>query len=159
MKKKKSQRTIHVPKNKSKKQNKVKNKLHKKIVITTVEPKCKKVKIIDTVVVGKKRRRKKSTGIIYFSQDTENAIIEYNGTDDLQRRNDLYNNRIKYPFEKLVENIFNTFKFSYFETGPLEVQRETVAHLVANMHKFQSDKGKAFCIFFYYRKTLFDCVK
>ena len=46
-----------------------------------------------------------------------------------------------------MENIFNTFKFSYFETGPLEVQRETVAHLVANIHKFEAGKGKAFSYF------------
>ena len=43
--------------------------------------------------------------------------------------------------------IFNTFKFSYFETGPLDVQKETVAHLVSNMHKFESGKGKAFSYF------------
>jgi len=46
-----------------------------------------------------------------------------------------------------VENIFNTFKFSYFETGPLDVQKETVAHLVSNMHKFEAGKGKAFSYF------------
>jgi len=95
----------------------------------------------------RKTRRKKSPGIIYFSQDTEDAIIEFNKTEDRERREELYNTRIKYPFDKLVENIFNTFKFSYFETGPLEVQKETVAHLVANIHKFEAGKGKAFSYF------------
>jgi len=117
------------------------------------QPKIKEVKQVKLVEAGlfpikvRKTRRKKSPGIIYFSQDTEDAIIEFNKTDDHDRREDLYNNRIKYPFEKLVENIFNTFKFSYFETGPLEVQKETVAHLVANIHKFEAGKGKAFSYF------------
>jgi hypothetical protein len=47
----------------------------------------------------------------------------------------------------LVENIFNTFKFTYFETSPLEIQKETVAHLVANLNKYKQDKGKAFGYF------------
>src|SRR5438105_4310973 len=148
MKQKKSQSTIRVPKNKRKNHTKIKKIFRKKITLKTFEPKRKKVKIVEVVVVKEtKRRRKKSAGIIYFSQDTEDAIIEYNKTEEIERREELYNTRIKYPFDKLVENIFNTFKFSYFETGPIEVQRETVAHLVANMHKFQSDKGKAFAYF------------
>jgi hypothetical protein len=47
----------------------------------------------------------------------------------------------------LVENVFNTFKFSYFDVGPLEVQKETLSHLVANIHKFEEGKGKAFSYF------------
>jgi hypothetical protein len=84
---------------------------------------------------------------MYFTQETENAVIEYNASEDVQIREDIYNNRIKRPFEKLVENIFNTFKFSYFETGPLDVQKETVSHLVSNIHKYDQTKGKAFAYF------------
>jgi hypothetical protein len=47
-----------------------------------------------------------------------------------------------------VENVFNTFKFSYLETGPLEAQKETVAHLVANINKFNPAMGfKAYSYF------------
>ena len=84
---------------------------------------------------------------MYFTSETEDSIIEYNSSDDQSQRNDIYNIKIKYAFEKLVENVFNTFKFCYFETSPLEVQKETVAHLVANIHKFESGKGKAFSYF------------
>jgi hypothetical protein len=62
-------------------------------------------------------------------------------------RNEIYENRIKYSFDKLVENIFNTFKFTYFDNSPLEIQKETVTHLVSNMHKFEAGKGKAFSYF------------
>lgn len=98
---------------------------------------------------GRRGRRGKGTGTdkMYFTKETENYIIQYNSTEDTQIREDLYNNKIKYPFDKLVENIFNTFKFTYFETGPLDVQKETVAHLVSNMHKFEAGKGKAFSYF------------
>lgn len=94
-----------------------------------------------------KKKKRKSKEKMYFTSDTEDAIKLYNESEDQSIRNDIYNTRIKYAFEKLVENVFNTFKFCYFETSPLEVQKETVAHLVANIHKFESGKGKAFSYF------------
>lgn len=151
------------------KKNKVQHRRKKKVIRKKVArrpykkrvPKIPKVVITTPVVVpvapvvveeppkkGRRGRRGKGTSDkMYFTQDTENSIIAYNATDDHQKREDIYNNQIKHPFEKLVENIFNTFKFSYFETGPLDVQKETVAHLVSNMHKFEAGKGKAFSYF------------
>ena len=58
-------------------------------------------------------RKKKSKQ--YFTIDTEKAIIEYNKSDNTDDRNKIYVEGIKYPFEKLAENILNTFKFSYFD--------------------------------------------
>jgi len=101
------------------------------------------------VVVVRKSRRSKNTSAdrMYFTKDTEDAIIAYNNAVDSSIREQIYNTKIKYPFEKLVENVFNTFKFSYFETGPMDVQKETVSHLVSNIHKFDAGKGKAFAYF------------
>ena len=97
--------------------------------------------------VRKKRRGRNKKEKIYFSKKTEEAIVEYNLESDIAKRNEIYENRIKYSFDKLVENIFNTFKFTYFDNSPLEIQKETVAHLVSNMHKFEAGKGKAFSYF------------
>ncbi len=94
-----------------------------------------------------KKEKKPSASSMYFTQDTENAIISYNLEEDSDKRNEIYNHKIKYSFEKLVENVFNTFKFTYFDNSPTEIQKETVAHLVANINKFQSGKGKAFSYF------------
>ena len=119
----------------------------KKTSKTVKNRESKKVPTIIPVLVKKTQERKKSKRTfkinpnkMYFNEDTEQAIIEYNKTEDQDKRNDLYNNRIKYAFEKLVESIFNKFKFSYFETGPIDVQRETVAHLVANMDKYDPNR-------------------
>lgn len=95
----------------------------------------------------KKRRGRNKKEKIYFSKKTEDAIIEYNNEEDEIKRNFIYENKIKFSFEKLVENIFNTFKFTYFDNSPLEIQKETVSHLVTNIHKFQAGKGKAFSYF------------
>lgn len=97
----------------------------------------------------KKRRRKCSskTQKNYFTQETEDAIIEFNASADLNYRNYLYNTKIKFAFEKIAENIFNTFKFSYCDSTPLNIQQEVVSHLISNCHKFKSGKGKAFSYF------------
>ncbi len=95
----------------------------------------------------KKRRGRNKKDKIYFSKKTEEAIVEYNNEEDVVKRNFIYENKIKFGFDKLVENIFNTFKFTYFDNSPIEIQQETVSHLVTNMHKFQAGKGKAFSYF------------
>ena len=96
-----------------------------------------------------KRKRKPRTkkNKMYFTQETEDAIIKYNNSEDTVERNNIYNDYIKYPFEKLAENILNTFKFSYFQCSHEEVQLETVSNLVSNIHKYKQENGKAFSYF------------
>jgi hypothetical protein len=105
--------------------------------------------ISSEVFVGKRPRKKRSKNVtkMYFTQETEDAIVSYNEEVDLEKREAIFRDRIHYPFQKLVENVFNTFKFSYFETGPQDIQKETLTHLVANIHKYQKLKGKAFSYF------------
>ena len=90
-------------------------------------------------------RKKKSK--VYFTMDTDQAIIEYNKTSDQRTRNKLYSERIQYAFEKLAENILNTFKFSYFDVSKQDVQMEVVSTLIEKIHMFQEGKGKAFSYF------------
>lgn len=84
---------------------------------------------------------------MYFTQDTENAIIEYNKSNNQKIKNQLYREQIKYPFEKLAENVLNTFKFSYFDVPKEDVQNEVVAILIQKIHMFKEGKGKAFSYF------------
>jgi len=90
-------------------------------------------------------RKKKSKQ--YFTLDTEEAIIAYNKSTSQRDRNDLYKTRIQYPFEKLAENILNTFKFSYFDVSKQDVQMEVISNLIEKIHMFQEGKGKAFSYF------------
>jgi hypothetical protein len=90
-------------------------------------------------------RKKKSK--IYFTEDTEKAIIEYNKTSSPNVRNKIYKEEIQYPFEKLAENILNTFKFSYFDVPKIDIQMEVVSTLIEKIHMFKEGKGKAFSYF------------
>jgi len=90
-------------------------------------------------------RKKKSK--MYFTEDTEKAIIEYNKTSSPNVRNKIYKEEIQYPFEKLAENILNTFKFSYFDVPKIDIQMEVVSTLIEKIHMFKEGKGKAFSYF------------
>ena len=90
-------------------------------------------------------RRKKSK--IYFGSPAQEAIIEYNASEDFEHRSKVYEERIKYPFEKLAENVINTFKFSYFDVSKKDIQTEVVSVMVEKMHMFKPGKGRAFSYF------------
>jgi hypothetical protein len=93
------------------------------------------------------RQKKKPLGKIYFTQETEDAIVKYNKTTDLEEREELYREYVEAPFDKLVENVINRFKFPYMEGTFEDVKSEVVSFLVMNLHKFTEGKGKAFSYF------------
>ena len=83
----------------------------------------------------------------YWTKETDAAIVRYNQSEDVNERNQIFNESIRHPLEKLVENIFNTFKFEYVETDVESVQKETLGHLVSSFHYYDISKGKGFSYF------------
>jgi hypothetical protein len=97
---------------------------------------------------GKPRKRRPKEPRIYFTQDTEDAIVEYLITEDIILRNKIYNERIKYGFYKLAENIIHTFKFYYTDTDTIEeLKHEVITFLLEKLHLYNPTKGKAFSYF------------
>ena len=93
------------------------------------------------------RKPKTPKSKMYFTLETEEAIIAYNKSENLREKNTLYVDKIKYPFEKIAENVLNTYKFSYFDDGHGDVKREVVSQMIYKIHMFQEGKGKAFSYF------------
>ena len=91
---------------------------------------------------GRPRKNK-----MYFTLETERAIIAYNKEPDQNLKNKVYNEFIHKPLMKLAENIIHTFKFYYFDGGPKEVQHEVIAFMLEKLPKFKEGKGKAFSYF------------
>ena len=97
---------------------------------------------------GTIRKRKPKTANVYFTQDTEDAIVEYLKLRSPKKRNKVFNERINYAFHKLAENIIHTFKFYYTEVDTIpELQHEVVAFLLEKLHLYNPEKGKAFSYF------------
>jgi hypothetical protein len=73
----------------------------------------------------------------YFTQETEDAIIEYNNTSDPSIKSRIYEEKINYPFFKLTQNIIHTFKFYYTEVENLEdLQHEIIIFLLGKIHLY-----------------------
>tara|TARA_R110000803_G_scaffold81546_2_gene147499 strand:+ start:1013 stop:1741 length:729 start_codon:yes stop_codon:yes gene_type:complete len=96
---------------------------------------------------NKKKRRPKSKN--YFTQETEDAIVLYNGTSDSEVRSKIYEDKIHYPFFKLTQNIIHTFKFYHTEVDNLEhLQHEIIVFLLSKIHLFDPSRGsKAYSYF------------
>jgi hypothetical protein len=84
---------------------------------------------------------------VYFTPEIEDAIVAYNETNDPREKDRLYNEKIQAAFGKVAENIYNKFKFSYADVSPLEIQKQAISHMVANIGKYEKGKGKAFSYF------------
>jgi hypothetical protein len=97
---------------------------------------------------GTVRKRKPKKANVYFTQETEDGIIEYLKCTDQDTRNKIFNEKINYSFHKLAENIIHTFKFYYTEVDTIpELQHEVVAFLLEKLHLYNQNKGKAFSYF------------
>lgn len=97
---------------------------------------------------GTIRKRKPKQSILYFTKETEDAIIEYLQTDSIAKRNKIFNEKINYAFHKLAENIIHTFKFYYTEVNTInELKHEVVCVLLEKLSKYKQDKGKAYSYF------------
>jgi hypothetical protein len=92
-------------------------------------------------------RKKKSN--VYFTKETENAIVLYNGTTDEIKKSQIYQDKIHYAFFKLTENIIHTYKFYYTETDNIEdLQHEIIVFLLSKIHLYDQTKGtKAYSYF------------
>ena len=103
----------------------------------------------------KTKRKKKEQSNIYFTQETENAIVKYNNSTDDEERNKIFQTDIYPVFLKLTEYIINTYKI--FNTGEnnisengtiVNIQNEVIQFLHKKMQLFNPEVGaKAYSYF------------
>jgi len=91
--------------------------------------------------------KKKVKQNIYFTQETEDAIVTYNTIEDDIQRNILYTAKIHPAFHKLAEIMIHRFKFYNFDVSHEDVKNEVVSFLHEKIHKYKAESGKAFSYF------------
>mgnify|MGYP003965272227 CR=1 FL=1 len=102
---------------------------------------------MDNIIKAAKKKRQKRN---YFTQETEDAIVQYNLSDSKKFKSDIYSKEIHYPFYKLTENIIHTFKFYYTDgvENLEDLQHEIMVFLLDKIHLFDPSKGaKAYSYF------------
>jgi len=97
----------------------------------------------------KKHKKHVKSARIYFSKETEDAIVRYNNSTNNAERNQIYEDYIHYAFYKLTQNIIHTFKFYNTDVENLEdLQHELIIFLLSKIHLFDPTIGaKAYSYF------------
>ena len=91
--------------------------------------------------------RRAKLGRVYFTSQTEQAIVQYNESTDEFEREIIFREHIHPAIDKLAENIINRFKFPYMDGSFDDIKNQVVAFIVLNLHKYTQNKGKAFSYF------------
>ena len=101
------------------------------------------------------RKRKRRTKREYFTKVHEEAILEYCSTEDLARKNELYEDLIQEAFHQLVEKIVATYKFNTLPNIE-ELKDDCKIWLTTILQKYDKDRGsKAFSYFSVITKNWF----
>jgi len=92
---------------------------------------------------------------MYFTQVHEDAIIEYNNSNDFKRKTELYETLIHPALDEMVDKIVYTYKFTSLPNIS-ELQQDCKVMLVTILHKYDPSKGsKAFSYFSVITKNWF----
>tara|TARA_A100001515_G_scaffold116227_1_gene97951 strand:- start:650 stop:1423 length:774 start_codon:yes stop_codon:yes gene_type:complete len=94
------------------------------------------------------RRRKKSNRKLYFGPTTDQAINDFQATDCLEKKADLYQKIIQPSFDKLVENLIFIHGFAKNHHSYEVLKCDCVSFLYETLQKFDTSRGtKAFSYF------------
>ena len=94
-----------------------------------------------------KQKRSPKKPNVYFTQQTEDAIVLYNSLEDDIQKNILYTQKIHPAFYKLAEIMIHRFKFYNFDVSHEDVKHEVIAFLHEKINKYKAENGKAFSYF------------
>ena len=94
-----------------------------------------------------KQKRSPKKPNVYFTKETENAIVQYNQSEDDIERNLLYTQKIHPAFYKLAEIMIHRFKFYNFDVSHEDVKHEVISFLHEKITKYKAENGKAFSYF------------
>ena len=101
---------------------------------------------MDSIIRKHKLEKQKK---VYFTKETEDAIVSYNLSKDSIFRSNIYQEKIHWAFYKLTENIIHTFKFYHTDVEDLQdLQHEIMTFLLDKIHLFSPERGaKAYSYF------------
>lgn len=103
----------------------------------------KRARSTDPKVAEKKKQIK-----LYFNEDTQLAIEQWQKSESLADRNEIYTSRILPAFEKLAENLIFIHKFTALHETFEVLKADCVTFLYETLRKFDPSRGtKAFSYF------------
>lgn len=99
-------------------------------------------------VKTKIKRRPGNSGIQYFSDDTQSAIVVFQEETSKDIKNQIYLQKIQPALDSLVENLILVYGFKSPHDTFDELKSDCVSFLYESLHKWSPSKGtKAFSYF------------
>lgn len=90
-----------------------------------------------------KRGRKPSEKIKgYFLEEQEKAVLEYLSCDTKEEKERIYNQKLRAPFDKMVESIIRRYKLYIPDETSGETFTDTISFLLTKMDKFDPSSNK-----------------
>ena len=84
----------------------------------------------------------------YWFKEQEKAIIDYVKCENNIKKNEIFNEHLYKPLNKLIENIIFTYKLFRSDSNIKDIQHECLAFLMTKMEKFNPETGaQAFSYF------------
>lgn len=81
----------------------------------------------------------------YFTKETEEAAIQFKYEENIEKKHEIFVDKIYEPFKKLVENLINVYNYKTNYETKEELRDRCVAQLFQIISKFDETKGsKAF---------------
>lgn len=87
---------------------------------------------------GRKPKEKKD----YFGEEEEKAVIEYINAVEKSEKERIYNQKLKYPFEKMIESIIRRYHLYLPDESSGDTFNDTASFLITKLDKFKPETGK-----------------
>jgi hypothetical protein len=79
---------------------------------------------------------------MYFGPEEEEAVIRFLESNDTNERNNIFNEYLKAPLDKMIEAIIRRYKLYRKGETYEELHSDTVSFLMTKVHKFEAGRGK-----------------
>ena len=88
--------------------------------------------------------KKKKKNKIYFTEETEKAVLLYNNATSQDEKNTIYKAYLEYPLNKLVENVIHVYKL--YNTGITydQLHDHILEFIIEKLYKINQEHGKAY---------------
>ncbi len=90
----------------------------------------------------KKRGRKPKTTTNYFDVREEKAVIRFLSASTYQEKNEIYNEYLRAPLDKMIESIIRRYKLYRKGMEFKDIHVDTHSFLITKVDKFKPAKGK-----------------
>jgi hypothetical protein len=88
------------------------------------------------------RKTNATTPTAYFSSIQEDAVVRYLNATTEQEKNEIYNEFLKFPLEKMTESIINRYKLYSGKMSYKELFDDTLSFLHMKISMFDTKRGK-----------------